>query len=486
MKLEKNPAARFVVRTLAYSLIGWFFLTFNPFGISEKTDQATQDAIYKVSAPYYQSDSQKDVIVVLLNGFAIGELYDRDAIEANEWPIRYRDHAYLLSRIIKYDPRAIFVDVYFKQERSTDDSFRQFSRRIDQLSERHQTPLLFAGGYQGERQTVIQRKLGKVGELVVNGWEGYGRAYPLNDNGRTTAAYRLYQLACLEGSPLASCSPPLVDDATVDAGDAMSVLWGNQPAPVVFPEFMEFTCSDRSRSIMEVGRQMVLGFINGLVDYGSKGTPVNAQCSYHSVIYADELVYVDKSGTDEQRERLANAFKDKVVMYGLSLEGLHDRVFSPVHGQLPGVFFHAMALDNLMHYGDEYIRVADERMMRISQFIWIAITLIFSAILFYYERRGICFSATDACYSESPGTVRHISAFRLFAAAFSLIITISILLFWLMRYEPLNSVGFLILIGVSSWLVHSDFAERLLKIPGAISRFPGWVSRISDRCRKKK
>ena len=36
-------------------------------------------------------------------------------------------------------------------------------------------------------------------------------------------------------------------------------------------------------------------------------------------------------------------------------------------------------------------------------------------------------------------------------------------MFFLLRYEPLNSIGFLVLIGLSSGLVYSNFAERILK-----------------------
>jgi CHASE2 domain-containing sensor protein len=193
MELDKNPYAKLVVRFIAYSAIGLFFLVFNPFGIGDKTDQATQDALYKIAAPYYKSSAQQDIVVVLINQHSIDELYARKAIQANEWPVRYRDHAYLLSRILKYQPRSVFVDIYFKKERSTDDSFKQFTRMTGRMSEKHGTPLLFAGGYHDEEYTDIQRQLAEVGELVITGWQEYGQAYPLKDEKSMTAAYRMYQ-----------------------------------------------------------------------------------------------------------------------------------------------------------------------------------------------------------------------------------------------------------------------------------------------------
>ncbi len=463
MSIETNPSAKLVVRLVVYILLGWFFLSFNPFGISDKTDQATQNALYKIAAPYYLSDAQQDIVIVLINQSSINELYQRQVIEANEWPIRYRDHAYLLSRILKYSPRAVFVDVYFKQERSTDDSFDQFMRLAGRMSKKYESPLLFAGGYHDEQHTDVQRKLDELGELVINGWQDYGQAYPLNDQGRLTAAYRLYQLACLSGSTLSSCNPPLINFTAIEAGDALSVRWGSRPGNVVFPEFSNAVCVDRSRSVFEVGRQVLFGFIKGLVSYDDLTDPVNAQCAYHPVIYADELVYVDKSGSEKQKQHLKTALKNKVVMYALSLEGLHDTVNSPVHGQLPGVFFHAMALDNLMHYGTDFVKAANDQIDFINLYIWILMTVIFSLALFYYDCKEFSFSSKNHQWVKYESFTSGVSALRLFWLAALSIIIISVLMFLWIRYEPLNSIGFLVLIGVTSGLVYSNFAEKILK-----------------------
>lgn len=463
MSIETNPFAKLVVRIVVYSLLGWFFLGFNPFGISDKADQATQNALYKLAAPYYLSDAQQDIIIVLVNQSSINELYARQAIEANEWPIRYRDHAYLLSRILKYSPKSVFVDIYFKQERTTDDSFDQFMRLAGRMSKKYKSPLLFAGGYQDELYTDTQLKLGEVGELVITGWQGYGQAYPLNNNGRLTAAYRLYQLTCPKDSPFPSCKTPLIDTAATEVGDAVSVLWGNRPGQVVFPEFSRSVCADRSGSLIEVGRQLLFGFIDGLVNYDELTAPVDAQCAYHTVIYADELVYIDKSGSKAEKLRLAAALENKVVMYGLSLEGLHDNIYSPAHGQLPGVFFHAMALDNLMYYGADFVHASDDRIALINMGVWILMTVFFSFVLFYYDCKEFPFSSQSDQWIKYVCPASRISALQLFWIAALIIIIISIAMFLLLRYEPLNSIGFLVLIGVSSWLVHSDFAERILK-----------------------
>ena len=52
--------------------------------------------------------------------------------------------------------------------------------------------------------------------------------------------------------------------------------------------------------------------------------------------------------------------KDKLVLVGGHFRASNDWVDSPVHGQLPGVHYHAMALDNLMEDGPDYRRNGGE------------------------------------------------------------------------------------------------------------------------------
>lgn len=447
---------KLIGRIIIFSLLGWFLLDFNPFGISDKADLATQNAAYKVLAPYYRSEAKQDIVIVLINQMSINDLYQRKTIEANEWPIRYRDHAVLISKMLQHEPHAVFVDFYFKQERSTDSSFKQFQKKLNRLSARYDAPIFFAGGYHDEDYTDFQRKLSELGEFVVTGGEGYEVAYPLVDGGLQTASYRLYQHACQGSSPLASCQQPLISNT--HEGDAISVRWGSSPGRVVFPEFSKELCPPVGNSVLEVGRQMLFGFSKGLVSY-EEARPADAKCGYHSIIYADDMAYIDKLGTPEQKERLDEALRNKIIIYGLSLEGLHDNVDSPVHGQLPGVFLHAMALDNMMYYGADYIRGSDDKIRWISQSVWVAMVVIFSILLMYFEGKGVNFGASDQTESQAP----QMPAWVMFAVPALLIITISAVMFVGLRYEPLNSIDFLVLIGVSSWLIRSDFVERLLE-----------------------
>jgi len=68
-------------------------------------------------------------------------------------------------------------------------------------------------------------------------------------------------------------------------------------------------------------------------------------CPYNQWIPAEAVLF---ASTDAQQETLRALFEDRVVMIGADIRGAPDLIQSPVHGQIPGVFLHAMALDNLL------------------------------------------------------------------------------------------------------------------------------------------
>jgi hypothetical protein len=59
-------------------------------------------------------------------------------------------------------------------------------------------------------------------------------------------------------------------------------------------------------------------------------------------------------------ELAQQVLSNKMVLVGYHLGSGIDTVVSPIHGSLPGVFYHAMALDNLNQYGSEYWHMPEE------------------------------------------------------------------------------------------------------------------------------
>ncbi|MFJ7567757.1 CHASE2 domain-containing protein [Herminiimonas sp. NPDC097707] len=70
-------------------------------------------------------------------------------------------------------------------------------------------------------------------------------------------------------------------------------------------------------------------------------------CAYHATLPLSAL-------RNMPGEALQPLIEDRLIVYGGNLQSMDDAQYSPVHGRLAGLHMHAMALDNLLHYGDQY------------------------------------------------------------------------------------------------------------------------------------
>ena len=79
------------------------------------------------------------------------------------------------------------------------------------------------------------------------------------------------------------------------------------------------------------------------------GHPQPARCAYHRQMTARDAFRTSLFGQ-------TGAFEDKYVIIGASAQAARDFHDTPTHGALPGAFFHAMALDNLLENEGRYMR----------------------------------------------------------------------------------------------------------------------------------
>lgn len=77
--------------------------------------------------------------------------------------------------------------------------------------------------------------------------------------------------------------------------------------------------------------------------------PQPAECTWHLQMSATEAMRRVLTGRNE-------AFEGRYVIVGASARAARDFHETPTHGKLPGAFFHAMALDNLLKNGSDYMR----------------------------------------------------------------------------------------------------------------------------------
>lgn len=144
--------------------------------------------------------------------------------------------------------------------------------------------------------------------------------------------------------------PPAID-AAFDA--PLDVVWGSRPDPAYADITQRVSghpvpCrTDQARWGARLWEQYagVRGVNSGK----------DQECPYSLTLGYDRMV----TGIGLESADLERLLADKIVMVGGHFRASNDWVESPVHGQLPGVHMHAMALDNLIEYGVDYRRNAN-------------------------------------------------------------------------------------------------------------------------------
>ncbi|MNO91966.1 CHASE2 domain protein [compost metagenome] len=330
----------------------------DPFGLSKQVHSYSERLVQKVTAPFYGSAAQDKIAVVLIDQASL-------VARGEAWPPRYVYYEEVVRRIAKQKPAAIFLDVLVEDERAYDDSLATARQALGETLSKTRVPLHLA--------TLDTRNNGVFNgvpgtQTTLSGWRGYGGDYPLvispghfygehdsqlepkekcDATQNRTAAFQLYQQLCDQGLQQ-GCAAHNGADAQEQFCDAMVVQWGRQVSKVV-PEHQlisESQCTVTEQStLVRFGESMRAFFASLFSGYDETALKQLRQpCPYTVTVREEDL----------SSEKVRGVLTGRVVMIGLSLPGIHDIVDSPVHGQIPGVYLHAMALDNLLTWNASY------------------------------------------------------------------------------------------------------------------------------------
>lgn len=389
----RRPAAC-VLRWVDVSLrifVAVFLLTLligviDPFGLKRAGEVQSQRIAARMFAPFYGMPSsamnsptavaQDHIAVVLIDDHT---LQSRDSA----WPPRYSYYDEVLRRVLAQQPRAVYVDILMEQRRDYDDSYDDAHAGIEAEIGCGKVPVFFGVSAPGRRSifsgvgpaasgcgaaaSVASGSAMTAAQDVVTSWKGLGHDYPMllaaqnvRDEGWTpplatgpgfgadyrSVALALYQVACRTRSA-AGCG----EDARALSSDALgaplSVQWG-ATLPRLPASLQGLSCV-RSGHVGWWAR--LVGAAGLTWDGLFSGIDEQIQdqrrqrCAYTLTVFEEQL----------DDPAVAAVLKDRVVLIGTRLSGLSDQVMSPVHQQIPGVYLHAMALDNLMRWGSQRI-----------------------------------------------------------------------------------------------------------------------------------
>jgi CHASE2 domain-containing sensor protein len=310
-------------------------LAVDPFGMSSAADRVSEGIFLRLYPILYPAEWRDRIQIVMIDEKQLPLTNEIGA--SGEWPLRFEEHAALIERILALEPKAVFVDFLFDTEKGRDPKvFEDFIAALPPDG----APVVFAAyGNTNKRLVEPLQSLPFAGARALRGLV------------ELTAPQNHYQLDNGKGGLAAAA---VLYNATAGGGDRvngshasdMLVAWGNTvpESDAALSECAPVTADPESR-----WRAFGTAIVSGLA--GVVGGPEAARgpkswerlqpCAYHGEIGARELF----AGGDRLKR-----IKGSYVFVGGAIAGTGDTVTSPVHGQLPGVFLHAMALDNLLSF----------------------------------------------------------------------------------------------------------------------------------------
>lgn len=150
--------------------------------------------------------------------------------------------------------------------------------------------------------------------------------------------------AALAGRPLAPANVANTFNAPLD------VVWGSRPDP----DYLRMTkaVTGQDAPCRKPGGGWITRLGEQMANLRGPGSGARQECPYALTLGYDRIV----SGLGLEQSDLQRLLGGRLVLMGGQFRASNDWVESPVHGESPGVHFHAMAIDNLLEDGVNYRR----------------------------------------------------------------------------------------------------------------------------------
>lgn len=305
-----------------------------------------------VTGQFVYPETARDKITVVL--------YDRQYLQDNgsAWPLTYQEHADALLRLVADPaarPKAILLDVTFGQQRN-DPTITLLRQAFCSLQNDFKVPVFLAalpspedgkltvrdglGGPSSDLQATCFTLVGV--DYIPDALDGVAWTYLMTRH-RTEAGWQAGPPSGTQPAYRSAALAIAQDAGAVQLGEEtvpMALVWGHNSAAQGEAPLSLKDC----RAGQSQWSSVLPGFLRSLFASESEA---QALCPYHRTLSMSQI-------SELPEVELAPLLKDRYVMVGANVPGYNDFANSPVHGTLPGIHMHAMALDNLLTYGDRY------------------------------------------------------------------------------------------------------------------------------------
>lgn len=336
-------------------LVRWFLLCaiagvmfFSLKGVGETLSPWSQATISLLTNLYYPESGRDQVTVLLFREQDLSSLAPRDSQTGLPgklpFPVPYSTHVETLNALGNRSPRAVLIDFSFIDARAGD-NVEELLGAICELADQG-IPVYLATFYYWQPHHGLRQDLfvDAAGEARRNCFNVVPVAYSPEGNG-LVQTYSLQQGGG-KNPLLPSAALSLYADGqaldTARFSDGMDLIWGALPPR---PQRSDTPCQPVS----------ILQSALRLAKDGPRA--LERDCPYSNTLSVYSL-------WNESSDEVDALVRNKYILYGGAFLGTDDWLRSPVHGTIPGVYLHAMALDNLLVFADDYKRVTEHSLSR--------------------------------------------------------------------------------------------------------------------------
>lgn len=300
-----------------------------------------------IAGVMYPSENRSKVVVTEIN-----DDYLKNRQE--QWPPTYSTYSAILNDIAILKPQSIFLDVALRYRREGGNP----AGLANTLCEIQQRGIrIYLAGLEDdsgvlrfipELEAVRDRCFTPAGiRYEPDSVTTLALSYPVLGNGDPDPSASAEVQA--RRSQIPSAAWAMARDArpglALQAPQSMALVWGLDAHPSNEPAVWNYC-----RAYSSKWTELVPPVLRQLWQGNKAFAP---PCPFHNLAPLD---YISDPRDDQIAKDIQAMVEGHHVLIGATVSGVNDVAISPVQGRIPGVYIHAMALDNLLTYGMHFKR----------------------------------------------------------------------------------------------------------------------------------